>query len=780
MAGDSKKAKVTLGGVALVAHTGVTWRFQTGVAPYQTVMTAYKKDWDDRLESQRGQALELVIEDARGASMTIKQVWILHQLPSSGPNVVSFVVSDLRWRWPYRLVSRDYNIPKKTGNRTALQSVPVEQQVTVDEYQYRAYSLNDKKRWTSKDAIEDILKELDKADDIPGSPGSGAGGGYKIDSFPIDSGSEEDGQFTIQNVMLRDQGDVALARMLGYVPGAEVWIDPDGKATVIDGTDLDATERYVKDLPPVTWDGETSVTVERRYIRPKDVFVYYQREIEMLLEYSDDYTGGTSADPPQNAPYLENVLPTTDPETTLSEYDPEINQITPRENVPPGTWVEVGKWLVSMNEIRPTGSLPWTFETIALHWQTGNLDAVLGGTGIYMEHDGSIEEERNRDNVAMRIQALKTHFRQTFRLSRRYTERLRDLQPVRAALLDPVTGARAPASVWGQACIVPSKKGLLVSSHKDAEKVGYFRNIDMLKPSREQNKNIIETAAGPTRVIILDQDLGIMRIEWIASPYGTVESITPCNLVNNGNQPAVPQRNLAVQDDQPVGVGMRIEEGTNEIKLSPRLTFKVLLTVVPCAPNNLDQFYQRRVTSGDVADIFRNEFRIQGGVGPQMHIFVPPGELTARFAWKDDKEARQTLETVMGIVDQPTPENSQTGGSGGAGGNADSSDEENGGLKGFVLTNADPEIKQHSQAVAAEALVPFADAVQGRVAGVMPDKGLKIVGNMSGAMVHVAAAPSAKVSVLHEFPGQQKLVSRMAMLPESARHLILGTIKVGV
>lgn len=759
MAGEARKPVCRLGGVLIAANTATQWRFQTGTQPYQTIMSVHRSQWDSALAEKRGQPITLEIEDSRGQKVSVQNVYILHQVPSAGPNLVSFVVADKRWRWPYRLIARDYNVPKKTGDRTALNEVPVEQQITVDQYQYRAASLKGgTKRWTAKEAVEDVLKLLEVRDPDALAGGEAVGDGYKIESWPIEDGSEEDGQFALQNIMLRDQGDVALGRLLAYVPGADVWVDADGTTRVVDASDLKAVEEFVGTLPPPTWDGEAKAMIERRYIRPKDVFVYYQREVELLLEFSDDYSGNTSADPGRDTPYIENVLPTVDPKTTLFEYDPELNQSVPKRDVPPGTWVEVRQWLDAMNAVRPEGSLPLTFETIKRHWLKGDLDGVLGGRELDLETTGV---------VALRVQALKQHFRQTFRMSRRYVERLRDIQPVRAGLLDPVTGARAPAAVWGQACIVPSEKGKRMSVRKtddqQTEVDGVFRNVDYLRPSKEGGKNIIETAPGPTRVVMIDQDLGIFRLEWLLSPYGIVESFVPCNMVGVDGQPATPTRDLSKQDDKPMGAGFQIESGTNGLFLAPRLEYKVLLTVVPAAPNNVRQFHRKRVTSTDVKDIFRDEFRIQGGVGPPLHVFIAPGELSARFAWTDDDVARATLAKLLGL---------------------DSDDLEQAGidteeLPGFTLNNGATEIKAHAQAVAAEMLVPFADNIMGRVAGVMPRE-MKLVGNMASATINVSAAPSGKVSALHEFPGQQKMVSRMAMLPESARHLILGILKVGV
>ena len=90
-----KKAKVTLGGVALAATGGIAWRFVSGVQPYTAVFTVHTSGWE-RLKSQMGQPLQLVISDSRGVETTIEQVYILHIAPSDSPHRVSFVVSDKR------------------------------------------------------------------------------------------------------------------------------------------------------------------------------------------------------------------------------------------------------------------------------------------------------------------------------------------------------------------------------------------------------------------------------------------------------------------------------------------------------------------------------------------------------------------------------------------------------------------------------------------------------------------------------------------------------------
>ena len=735
------KAQVTLNKIPLAGVGVIAWRFQTGTQPYTAVFTVHNKDWKRSLRGVIGKPLDLKITDSRGVTVTIKDVYILHEVASDGPWRTSFLVADRRWKWAYPLITRDYNIPKKTGDRTALNpDIRAELRVTVDKYEYRPYSLDGDKKWTPKRAVHDVLSQLEDS--------------FVMESFPIEvKGSE--GEYSLQNVILRDQGDVALSRLLAYIPGAEVYVDADGMARVFDGTDLDAAETYFKTLKHVTRDGEKAAKIDRIQIRPKEVVIHYQREVEVVFDYADDYSGQTQTKLSRDDPYLDNVLPTVDPVTDIiGEYDPETDT-TIRKSVPPGTWVQLDIWLEAMDKIKPKGSLPWIFFTIQKHWYRGDLDAALGGKGLDLDPVG---------NVALRIQALKQHFRQTFRINRRYMERVRDIQAVRVALLDPVTGARAPAAVWGQACSTPSFKGTM-ASRKDAERAWILRNVDYLVPSKAKDAKLVATSPGPTRVNILDRDMGVFRVEWMASPYGTVASWLPCHLVQEDDRstPKSITRNLSQQDTVAMGAGMKVESGTNSIFLRDTLEMRVMMTIIPAAPNNKRQFHRLTVRGDQIKSLFRTEFGISSGSGPVLEVFIPPTEATARFAWNVDLAATKTIAQLLGL-DDPDPNSA----------GIDSTF-----LPGFVVANETNELNGHSRAVAAELLAVFVDSLQGRVATVVPKNGLLLKGNMAGAIIQVSGSPSAKVSAVFEFPGYQKPISRLALMPESTRHIILGIVPFG-
>lgn len=735
----AQKPVIKLGGVELAAVAGIAWRFISGVAPYTTVMSVHRSQWD-RLKGQLGQPLALEVTDSRAVKTTIQQVYILHLAPSDSPHRVSFVVADKRWLWPYKLIVRDFNMPRKTGDRTALgDPVPVETQQVVDQYDYLPYSLEppQQTKWTSQSALEAVLQLVDEDN-------------WTVDSWPIKdtTGAGDSGQFSLQGVTLRDSGDVALQRLLSYIPGASVYVNEKGQTVVFDSSDLEETERHFRALPLSTYAGDRGAWIDRKAIRPSKVIVHYQREVEILVEYEDDYSGGTSSTPVANDAYVDNVIPTTDPSTEITEFDPGTGT-TQTKNVPMGTYVRVDKWLEAMDADRPEGSLPWTWDTVKIHWFKGDLDAVWV-RGKDLDPEG---------NAAMRLQAFRQHFRQTFRLNRKFMERIRNLRPIRVAMLDPVTGARAPAAVWGQGCIVPSTKGQLMAKRgsDEASSSKYLRNIDYLRPYT-QGTPLLETRPGPQRVSIVDGELGIFRLEWIVSPYGIVDSFLPCKLVNDQNYDGISlSRDLALQEDEPMGAGMIVEGGTNGIYLDDVLEAKVLMTAVPASPNTRQQFHQIEVEADDVQSLFQREFRIQDGEGPPLEVFVSPGEVTARFGITDAAEAFATQKLLFGLTNpQPGEEPEE--------------------LAGYTLVNEERELLPHARSLAAEVIAPFADNVQGIINTSVPRDGVKLVGNMTSATLRVAAAPSARVDAVHEFPGQQRSIPRHALMPESARQLILGIV----
>lgn len=739
----ARKATVTIAGVPVAASGPVAWRFQTGAQPYTTTFSVHISQWERVLRHLLGQDVDLVIVDSRSVVRRFRHLTILHEVASDSPNRATFIVADRRWRWPYKHVERDFNVGRRTGDRsTDFESLPVETRLTFDEYDFYPYSLDGKRSWTARRAVEEVLQLITERSSR-----------FRFDSFPIE-GDGEVGELTLRDVRLNDPGDVALSRILSYAPGAEVYIDAKGVARVIDAADLKETEAYFKALPPSTWDGDSATFIDRRGIRPPKIRLHYLREFELLLEYADSY-GTTVSTPDPDVAFVENVIPTVDPVTEVREWDPDVRGYVTKR-LPPGSWVEATAWLRAMNDARPTlGGSPvgaaWTFDNIRAKWVEGDLDGLLGGGSADVDPDG---------NISRRVQALKEHFRQTFRVNRRIMQRLRSFKPIRAALLDPITGTRALAAVWGQACVVPNAKGIFMMGRKDSPiGGGVYRNLDFVRtPTSEP--------PGPQKLEVLDEELGIFRLSVVPSPYGTDASFVPCKCVDQNEQDRVPSGEFGEVDRRPPGMGMRKQFGVAGFFLARTFRWKAMVTVVAAAPNNERRLHRVEVSPEEVASVYRGRFDIKEGEGPTLDVFIPPSEVTARFGWRDDDTARRTVSELLGLGrdEEGNLKGPQEAGIDGME------------LPGFVLVNQEREIAGHSKAAAAEVIAAFADDVHGQVSTVMSEDEPLLRGSVDGLTFMVTPYPSAKVKVVHEFPGRQHPLSRFAFLPMAVRELILGII----
>ncbi|KKK67368.1 hypothetical protein LCGC14_2954770, partial [marine sediment metagenome] len=268
-------------------------------------------------------------------------IYILYEAPSDSPYTTKFVIADLRWKWNRILIARTFNLARKTGDKNFDdETLPLEGKAAFDRYDYRPYSLiSGELAWTPGAAVVDVIEQLKN----PGEMLAGFKGNIVIESFPTSR------EFSLQNIVLRDQGDIALSRLLAYIPGADVYVHQNGDVRIINTLDLVATQRKRDSLPPATWDGDKTELIDRRKIRPNTTYVHYEREVEAVLEFEDDWLASTQTPPDRNIFFMENVLPTIAPRTTVYENDPERGGPTMKV-VPPGTWIVAHEWLRVMNE----------------------------------------------------------------------------------------------------------------------------------------------------------------------------------------------------------------------------------------------------------------------------------------------------------------------------------------------------------------------------------------------------------------------------------------------
>lgn len=731
-----------LGDVALAANQAIRWAQTTGVKPYSTTVLVHVDDAED-IEKMLGEPQVLRIVGLNG-EIEVEDVYPLYGVPTSSPNRRAFLISDKRWLWPYKLVVRDYNVTRKTGDKMLLieTSVPIELAQYVDRFKYMTYSLDgEESRWRGRRAIEDVL-------------GSVTDGEFEISSFSLSDSDGVDGQISIQNLLLRDSGDIAVARVLGFVPGMQVTVDLDGTVRAFDGTDIEVAEKIRDDLGPISQLAQYPMEIDRSKVRPKSFKVYTVREIEIRLDINENLSeGATVTEVDADDPFVENVIPLPDPKTKgvkLRDEDRNVQTL----DAPMGTWCPIYEALRVWEEERQEdklreGMLPFSFSpAIENHYFEGKLMYVWYGPS-----DESSADTDLSSSLAGRVRAFLSHFRRTYRVNPKYMARIREVKAVRAGLLDPITGARAPSLAWMNYYVIPSNKTyrILGKDRKSAD-TGVWYNVKGY-PGYEGD---LWGTASQFNVRIVDSKLGIFSVSSADSPYDFARGMGAGQVVDATGKAAAGRVALRHQDDHPMAPGCKVES-VSGAKLSGKHDMATVLTFIPNSPNDKSQLHVEEYTSEEIAKEFSTLAGIESGDGPEMEIFIPPSTCVARFAW-DSNDARATIRDLMGTL----------GADDDVGLSEDRRD-----MPGYLFVNGEDEIPANSKAAAAEILQGFSDTIAGGVQ-TSHDSESKVDGALQG--IDHTLGPSGRFMKVTKFRERQISVDRFALLPNPIRHMTLGII----
>lgn len=564
--------RVLLNGQHADALGPVGWRFTTGV--YPNVQLFQMDAGEAKKLIDGGGEITLTIEDKSNV-VTIKKLFVIGEAPSSAPMYRTVKVADLRWKWSRALIASKYNIRRRTGDKTLLNEGLIQLAQTVDDFYFHPGSLNGGTvKWKPREVVEDILRQL-----------------KRVGEFDSEVKSNTD-SLEVNDLELDDQGPEALSVGLRHLPGTTLWVNKDGKVLVQSAIDL-REEEVIKQTGPEIKDYGHAGLVSYRLTRPKKIIVYFTREQELRF---DSVAEGSDAVANDDTRFMENVLVVTDPFVTIG-----------------GARVNYGSWV--------------TFEEIFPYWN--QTKAISGAFDFSHDFIQAAFFEDNLYNVHVpwgddspqpipigRIHAIKTHYRQTYQISRRWMNRLFKILPVRAAILDTTTGQRGRAQAFSDHCVRISARYI----SKDPNKQQLFKNVAGYA-SFLKDGNV-----SPALVQVLDDEVGIVRLDYQVDPYGEIKEIYPSQLIN------IPTANLA--DANPRGLGMRVGKFGNFPKLSANHRAAVVLTGVPAYPNDLGQFFPVTVTPDEVKDKVPG-LKIDPADGPIWEVHVAPGRITARMAWSD-------------------------------------------------------------------------------------------------------------------------------------------------
>ena len=754
--GGGAAIKATIGGVPLLADIPVRWSVQTGVRPVIETLHIMPKD-ADRMEKIAKRGPVTLRMKVNGSTVEAKNLWIIDIPPTSNPHIQGVTVADRRWLWSFSHVRRLYNIRRQIGNKRIKTDTLPQLDPVAENLWYLPSSLNppkaDGKRWKAHEIIKDIMN---------GKRGKGGqerkgildketekGGGQKA-RLVIDADIKD--ALPVDDLILDDSGEAALFRVLQYLPQADVTVDLDGTVRIFSKVGGGENAQLAKAGPEIVGDGHVDY-ITNNLTRPKEIHVLFTREVEVRFDYEEKESAvhDGAADELKNKRLLDNVLPVPD----WQMYDVTDRGVGPF-TAGTGTWVNIDAALRAWdNTAAPpagNGGIP-------------NNAGVNGNAQISLDHNfiqramvpfmdlwtgiGLAGMAAPDADWMARIAAIQAHYRRTFRINRKWMDRIESIRAYRAGTVDVATGTRAPALVWSDYSVLPSLRGFLK------------RRADMMfvmnRPGGIAPDAPIEAAKTPASadVVVVDSSQGIIRAEYKIDVMKNFDSVIPGIIADANDNP--PNGNINKQ-----GLKERcvMFNGNGQVQgkdAAPRLSgnhrVSFIVSCVPATPNSNRQLHRVVVKPQDVRDLLPGRMAegLNDADAPAMEVRVQPGVEVARIRWLDDK--RQEIEKIFGQREgEPN-------------------------LAGLVL-NHDPKkprddgasLTAISRAVAARVYGSMADRMTGTSGGFMTSA-IKCDGWLKQAAFTID--PSGKATTDIQLEPQIPQMSMHTFLDESTRHILM-------
>ena len=717
-----------LGGVGISNATSVRWTMVHGTQPAQSVLVFHEKEWG-KVENLMGSETDLEIGRSNGQVVRIERLTVLREVPAGKPFLRAVLVADRRWRWPYALVAKDYNIVRRVGETYIVGDAPVELQEPAQDFVYTRWSKKPGGQpWGALDVIEDVLKIVIEYEQEPSG-----GKGYTVEGISI---KDAETAVKVENLSLADPGDQAIRRVLTLLPTADITVDNSGVIRIFSAIDREASQEVLDGVRTSTEAGGQPRFISPVRQRPKKIAVYFEREIELRGDNAEeeDNQGTAAAADDDGDLILKNCAPIPDVEIEIGG-----------RKFGTGSYADLDLLLPVYNEdIGQIGaSIPLTFENFR------KMYFIADG---YWTPFGNLTSNADEQNWTARIGTLKAHYRTTFRAPPAWRDAVKCWKPWRVGVIDPINKMRTPAMAWSEYAIEPASKWRVFVRDK-ADKQFTWLQVEGYPGF---DAELSAKAAAPCRVQVIDEQVGIFHLDYRTDPYGMRSQIVPSCLRKSGGDGdlAAPTRDLAdVAGLQ--GTQWRLSSG-EPIGLSKRWGMAMVVTAMPGAPNGKGRLHRIDIEPKDLEDGFEEAFTAKGGTGPLLEVYVPPSIMTAWFAWTKTAEARETAKALFGIVDAPAfPDHV---------------------YPGYTVLNGQYLLPAIARAMAAVHYAQFVDAIEGEKAGSITP-GARVAGTVE-AVTH-AVGTDGRVATLVSMPPSRRAMDFLMAVPVELRTAILGTLPPG-
>lgn len=713
-AGSGDKAEhplAKLGDAYLDASSIVEWSEVSGVEPW---VGGFHMDKAAAESLEVGSKTSLQIK-GRGKELKVEGLFVIGRGPAAAPHFGAVLVADRRIWWKRIHVFRRYNVRARTGTRRWIDpdgSTPEEIEVAVDDVFYKAFSLQDQKtRWNAKDILEDILNEVVGEDAWEWAGESSSIAERYVDNFEID-----------------DSADVAIGKALALVPGYDIKVGQDGRVYLYPRFDLESSDQLMKSMGPPIAGSALAVKTDFTNMRPKVINVLFQIEQEMRF---DSIESGDTIEEDQR--YMECVVPV--PEYELAVFDEDGDELRTVAN---GTYLRLAEILRSWNKDKG--------ENVEVD-DISEQGIREGWLVDFMEHKWGQVGKLNPFVIWMkRIAALRQHYRQTYRISRRWMQRFHSIRPYRVSLIDTETGQFARSLVYQDFSVYYNHRGLLGQASADMKHVIW--NVDGGVEAQEKLEN---GEASPALVRIVDPEQGILHIDLQHDYLGHFHQIIPSKIENVGSIDPDDWNERAYFHDGTIGG----EGEPFNVSLAEEHRVSVVLTVAPGSPNSRANLWKVPIDYQKARESYVAKWLGGGGAyGRAWDIKVGPQLATARFAWSH--EDADTIAMAMGANLQNELQAV-----------AARQDLEH-------LLQNEKELTELAESLAVSLYATLQDRYVGAsIHDFNPDA--KVTGNVA-RVIH-RLMPTGQLLTVLQMPEQMQQPDALALLPASARRLFLKEVQ---
>jgi hypothetical protein len=565
---------VTLGGLVLGGDNTYGWDLTYGVKPFQQAFVLTK----ERAGAiPLGQPLTFAIDGVR-KPLRVEHAYALELTSASRPQQRTLVVSDRRWLWSRKWVCSSFNVRRSTGDQSLVSEAgqPIELAQLDPKIRYAKWSLfppeNGALPWTALQVLDFVFSCLGQPFRVEGT-------------LP---------QVEVQDLILDDDGASALERVLSFLPGADVFMDYDGTAVVINtledrgsGAKTQTAADGVFGRKHVA--GGDIQVANRSALRPSHVVVMFTPEVEVRFNYSEGSTRTTDSNE------LVNVA--ASPDVTLA--------LANGNTVARGSYVDLATLFATW------GAFGCFVPPEALSF---SVMARFGFGASILEQVYSRDAAHNVHPVSSaRISAACDAWRRTYQIDELFMQRLASIRANRVAILNQATGLRARSEAYCPFVRRPNKKNPLIKAVAEDKDFGWIVN--------GYAALLANATAAPALVSVVDGSAGIIRVEPQQDPWGRTDAMM---LGTPGGTGHIPRHGGHAESNR---TGVDVYSQWAACVMSETFNLATVLTCVPASPNTTERMHQVTIQASEVG---------QTGSGPPIYVRVFPGVMTARFAWADE------------------------------------------------------------------------------------------------------------------------------------------------